>query len=75
MNASPKIRSAWSWWYLLFVVQFVAVLWPPFYNKVEPTWLGHPVLLLVPAAVGDHRRRVSRRWCTSPPRSDRPAGD
>jgi hypothetical protein len=24
-------RSAWSWWYLLFVIQFVAVLWPFFY--------------------------------------------
>lgn len=35
-------RSAWSWWYLLFLVQFVAVLWPPFYNKIEPEWLGMP---------------------------------
>jgi hypothetical protein len=35
-------RSTWSWWYLLFLIQFVAVLWPPFYNKVEPAWLGMP---------------------------------
>ena len=35
-------RRGWSWWYLLFVLQFVAVLWPPFYNKVEPTWMGMP---------------------------------
>ena len=35
-------RSTWSWWYLLFLVQFVAVLWPPFYNRAEPAWLGMP---------------------------------
>jgi hypothetical protein len=37
-GAGPK----WSWWYLLFVVQLVAVVWPPFYNKIEPTWAGIP---------------------------------
>jgi hypothetical protein len=45
MNASNKHRgerSTWSWWYLLFLVQFVAVLWPPFYNRVEPALLGLP---------------------------------
>ena len=35
-------HSGWSWWYLLFVIQFVAVLWPPFYNSVEPSWAGIP---------------------------------
>jgi hypothetical protein len=35
-------RGGWRWWYLLFLVQFVAVLWPPFYNHIEPTWLGVP---------------------------------
>jgi hypothetical protein len=35
-------RSAWRWWYLLFLVQFVAVLWPPFYNQLEPAWCGIP---------------------------------
>ena len=30
------------WWYLLFLVQFVAVLWPPFYNRADPSWLGIP---------------------------------
>jgi hypothetical protein len=35
-------RSEWSWWYLLFAVQFVALLWPPFYNRIEPTWIGMP---------------------------------
>jgi hypothetical protein len=26
----------WSWWYLLLLVPFVAVLWVPFYNSAEP---------------------------------------
>jgi len=35
-------RSGWSWWYLLFAIQFIAVLWPPLYNRVEPSWAGIP---------------------------------
>jgi len=42
MNATPGKRGARSWWYLLFLFQFVALLWPPFYNKAEPSWLGIP---------------------------------
>jgi hypothetical protein len=42
MNEAGGERRAWSWWYLLFVVQFLAVLWPPFYNRAEPTLIGLP---------------------------------
>ena len=35
-------RPAWSWWYLLFAIQFLAVIWPPFFNKAEPSWIGIP---------------------------------
>ena len=35
-------RPGWSWWYLLLIIQFVAVLWPPFYNSIEPSWAGIP---------------------------------
>jgi hypothetical protein len=42
MYRSPEKRRGWSWWYLLLLVQFVAVLWPPFYNRVEPAWIGMP---------------------------------
>ena len=42
MQGNPEKRGQWSWWYLLFVVQFVAVLWPPFYNKTEPYLMGVP---------------------------------
>jgi hypothetical protein len=36
MNGRRGREDGWSWWYLLFIIQFVAVLWPPFYNKAEP---------------------------------------
>jgi hypothetical protein len=42
MNGAQKKSRKGSWWYLLFVVQFAVVLWPPFYNKVEPTLFGVP---------------------------------
>ncbi len=29
-------RRDWSWWYLLLLIPFVAVLWVPFYNSAEP---------------------------------------
>jgi hypothetical protein len=42
MDQQTEKRSGWSWWYLLLVVQFVAVMWPPFYNTAEPSWIGIP---------------------------------
>ncbi len=42
MNGRPSREDGWSWWYLLFIIQFVAVLWPPFYNKAEPAVAGMP---------------------------------
>jgi hypothetical protein len=42
MNGTKKEPGGWSWWYLLFVIQFVIALWPPFYNKAEPYWAGVP---------------------------------
>ena len=41
MSSSSQQRH-WSWWYLLFIAEFVGVLWPPFYNSVEPKWHGIP---------------------------------
>jgi len=38
----PKRKIEASWWYLLFLVQVAVILWPPLYNKVEPTLLGLP---------------------------------
>jgi hypothetical protein len=42
MDGSESKRRGWSWWYLLFVVQFVGALWPPLYNSLEPQWIGIP---------------------------------
>ncbi len=42
MKGAQKKRGEWSWWYLLFVVQFAVALWPPLYNKVEPSLMGIP---------------------------------
>ena len=33
---------AWSPWYWLLLPTYVAVLWVPFYNSVEPTIFGFP---------------------------------
>ena len=35
-------RRGWNHWYWLFVLEFVLALWPPFYNRIEPTWIGLP---------------------------------
>ena len=39
-NGRPD--RAWSWWYLLLLAQFIPSLWVPFYNSIEPTWIGMP---------------------------------
>jgi hypothetical protein len=42
MDQQSRPQRRWSWWYLLLLVQFVAVMWPPFYNKAEPAFVGMP---------------------------------
>jgi Protein of unknown function (DUF3311) len=42
MNPRVRKNTGLSPWYLLFLVQFIAVLWPPFYNRAEPAWIGIP---------------------------------
>jgi uncharacterized protein DUF3311 len=34
--------SGRSWVYWLLIIPFIATLWVPFYNSVEPTWQGIP---------------------------------
>jgi hypothetical protein len=41
-NGRDPDTTRWSWWYLLFIIQLVAIIWPPFYNRVEPTFIGMP---------------------------------
>jgi Protein of unknown function (DUF3311) len=49
---------AWSWWYLLLLLQFVPSLWVPLYNSAGPALGGIPffywfqlALVLVSAVV------------------------
>jgi hypothetical protein len=42
MNGAQGKRGAWSWWYLLFIAEFIGVLWPPFFNRAEPSVIGIP---------------------------------
>ena len=42
MDQHGERRSGWSWWYLLLLVQFVFLLWPPSTTKSSPSWIGVP---------------------------------
>lgn len=41
-NGSVRSRGAANWLYLLLIIPFIATLWPPFYNALQPEWLGIP---------------------------------
>ena len=41
MLSRPQ-RSGRSWLLLLLLIPFIAMLWPPFYNFREPTFIGIP---------------------------------
>jgi len=41
VDGDPNSRG-WSYWYLLLLIQFVAVLWVLFYNSAEPYLAGVP---------------------------------
>ena len=42
MSDRPRGNSAWSWWYLLLIVQVPIALCVPFYNSAEPDLGGIP---------------------------------
>jgi hypothetical protein len=42
LMGSGRWRVWRRWINLLLVVPFIAVLWVPFYNKIEPRFLGIP---------------------------------
>jgi hypothetical protein len=57
MAERASSRQSWSWWYLLFVVELLLVVWPGFYNSIEPSFIGIPffywyqMLVVIIAAV------------------------
>ena len=42
MAQTSQGPRGWSWWYLLFVIELLLIIWPAFYNSVEPTFIGIP---------------------------------
>ena len=42
MERPRRPRRGSNAWYLLLLIQFVAVLWPPFYNRDTPRLAGIP---------------------------------
>jgi Protein of unknown function (DUF3311) len=40
--AQESRKNGWSWWHLVLLVQFVLCLGVPFYNKLEPSFIGLP---------------------------------
>jgi hypothetical protein len=38
----PIVPHGRRWWQLLLVVPFIALLWVPFYNSIEPELWGIP---------------------------------
>jgi hypothetical protein len=46
MSTMPGRSTATSahsrWWSLLLLIPFVALLWVPFYNRLDPTIFGIP---------------------------------
>jgi hypothetical protein len=41
-RSSPSPRRDWNPWNLLLLLPFIALLWVPFYNSVEPMIWGIP---------------------------------
>ena len=39
---SPPPSTHSVWWYLMLLVPFVALLWVPFYNRLDPMLFGIP---------------------------------
>lgn len=42
MKSAAKKSSAKGWWYCLLALPFLAMLWVPSYNKIEPLLFGFP---------------------------------
>lgn len=40
ITQTPKKRRPWL--LLLLIIPFIALLWPPFYNDLQPTFIGIP---------------------------------
>lgn len=41
-TSRPGPKSARRWWWLLLIVPVVGPLWVPYFDRVEPQWMGIP---------------------------------
>jgi hypothetical protein len=41
-DTSPRLSAHSPWWNLLLLIPFVALLWVPFYNRLDPQLFGIP---------------------------------
>ena len=39
---TPRTTAASRWWNLLLLIPFIALLWVPLYNRVDPQLFGIP---------------------------------
>jgi uncharacterized protein DUF3311 len=42
VDRSAANRGGKRWWYLLLIIPFIALLWVPFYNSIQPEFAGIP---------------------------------
>ena len=42
MDTSPAPRSARRFWWLLLIIPVVGPLWVPYFNRIEPEFMGLP---------------------------------
>ncbi len=47
-SQSPTQRRRRSWLLILLIIPFIVLLYPPFYNFQDPTFIGMPFLYWFP---------------------------
>ena len=47
-SPSPTRRSSRSWLLILLTIPFIVLLYPPFYNSINPTFIGIPFFYWFP---------------------------
>lgn len=48
---SPTRSRRRSWLLILLIIPFIILLYPPFYNRIDPTFIGMPFFYWFPLAM------------------------
>ena len=54
MSAQPQTPARSrrrSWLLILLIIPFIVLLYPPFYNRIDPTFIGMPFFYWFPLAM------------------------